>query len=104
MPSINAAFVLLSTMTAQLALVVYMLMFAAAIKLRYSKPSVIRKYKVPGGKLGIWVIASIGFSACILIFFIGFVPPTQIPVGNTVVYESILILGCIIYFDEQCNE
>lgn len=96
MPSINAAFVLLSTMTAQLALVVYMLMFAAAIKLRYSQPNIERKYKIPGGKFGMWLVAGLGFLVCVMIFFIGFVPPSQIPIGNTATYEAILILGCVV--------
>jgi putative glutamate/gamma-aminobutyrate antiporter len=96
MPSINAAFILLSTITAQLALVVYMLMFAAAIKLRYSRPDVVRKYQIPGGKCGIWLVAGLGFTVCVFIFFIGFVPPTQIQVGSTMTYESILILGCVV--------
>ena len=96
MPSINAAFVLLSTMTAQLALVVYMMMFAAAIKLRYSQPDIERKYKIPGGNFGMWLIAGLGFSVCVLIFFIGFIPPTQIAIGNTTNYEVILILGCAV--------
>lgn len=96
MPSINAAFILLSTMTAQLALVVYMMMFAAAIKLRYLQPKIVRKYRIPGGNLGMWIIAGLGFSVCVLIFFTGFIPPTQIIIGSTVSYEIILILGCLI--------
>lgn len=96
MPSINSAFVMLSTMTAQLALVVYMLMFAAAIKLRYSQPLIERKYRIPGGNLGMWLVAGLGFLVSIVIFFIGFVPPTQIPIGNTLIYKMILIIGCVV--------
>lgn len=71
-------------------------MFAAAIKLRYSKPEVARKYKIPGGKLGMWLIAGLGFVVCVFIFLVGFIPPTQISVGNVFTYESILILGCVV--------
>lgn len=35
----------------------YLLMFPAAIKLRYSDPGTERPYSVPGGKLGIWICA-----------------------------------------------
>ncbi len=46
--SINAAYWMLSDLSAQMALMVYIIMFAAAIKLRYSKPNQPGSYKIPG--------------------------------------------------------
>ncbi len=93
MPSINSAFTLLSAITSQVALLVYLLIFSAVVRLRYTQPKVERKYRVPGGKIGVWVVASVGFIVSVVVFVLGFLPPSQIPIGNTTVYETLLIGG-----------
>lgn len=95
--SINAAYWMLSDLCAQLALMVYLFMFAAAIKLRYSKPEQHRAYKIPGGAIGIWLVAGIGFLCCSSTILIGFVPPTQIPIGNVAFFEAFLVGGLAIF-------
>ena len=61
-PNPSAAFYLLSAMTVALYLVMYLLMYAAAIKLRYSYPDMPRHFRwCPGGNLGMWMIAGGGF-------------------------------------------
>ncbi|WP_131780894.1 APC family permease [Legionella gresilensis] len=95
--SINAAYWLLSDLCAQMALLVYIFMFAAAIKLRYSQPDLPRVYKVPGGNLLMWIISLTGIMCCILAMLIGFVPPTQIPIGNVAFFEAFLIIGLIVF-------
>src|SRR5205823_3596591 len=54
MPSASSAFWILSAMSAQLYLLMYILMFLAAIKLRYSHPHVERCYRIPYHMPGIW--------------------------------------------------
>ncbi len=95
--SINAAYWLLSDLCAQLALLAYIFMFAAAIKLRYSKPEQPRAYKIPGGSWGMWIVAGIGILCCALTILIDFVPPTQIPIDNIVFFEAFLIGGMILF-------
>ncbi len=95
--SINAAYWVLSDICAQLALLVYVFMFAAAIQLRYSKPDQRGAYRIPGGKFGIWCVAGIGFVCCLITIFIGFVPPTQIPIEHTALFETFLI-GAFLLF------
>jgi glutamate:GABA antiporter len=95
--SINAAYWLLSDLSAQMALLVYVIMFAAAIKLRYSRPNQPRGYKIPGGNWVMWVICLTGMTCCILTMLTGFVPPSQIPIGNIVFFESFLIGGLFIF-------
>jgi len=96
MPSINSAFSLLSAMTGQVALLVYIGMFAAAIKLRFSRPEVTRAYRVPGGNIALCLIAGIAILTCLIVFGFGFLPPSQINIGNVSFYESILIGGVIL--------
>jgi putative glutamate/gamma-aminobutyrate antiporter len=70
-PNINTAFILLVDMAAALYLIMYMMMFAAAIRLRSKQPHVVRSYRVPAMP----VIAGIGFIACLAAFCLGFIPP-----------------------------
>lgn len=95
--SINAAYWLLSDLSAQMALLVYVFMFAAAIKLRYSKPNHPRGYTIPGGNLVMWIISLVGIACCVMTMLTGFVPPAQIPIGNVVFFEAFLIGGLILF-------
>ncbi len=96
MPTINSAFWIITVMVAQLYLVMYILMFAAAIKLRYKKPDVKRAYRVPFGNVGMWIISGLGILSSFLALLVGFFPPTQITKENYPFYLSFLIVGMII--------
>jgi amino acid transporter len=52
-PSISAAYWILSAMTVLLLCIVYLFIFAALIKLRYKQPETPRAFKIPGGMIGI---------------------------------------------------
>lgn len=95
--SINAAYWMLSDLSAQMALLVYIIMFSAAIKLRYSKPDHPRGYTIPGGNTVMWIVAGTGIVCCIAAMIIGFVPPSQIPIGNIYLFESFLVGGLILF-------
>jgi glutamate:GABA antiporter len=95
--SISTAYIMLSALCAQLALFVYVFMFAAAIKLRYTKPHLKRAYKIPGGNVVMWMIAVIGALSCLLTIGVSFVPPTQIPVKNLMLFEGFLATGWVFF-------
>ncbi|WP_133127358.1 APC family permease [Legionella nagasakiensis] len=95
--SINAAYWILSDLCAQMALLVYVFMFSAAIRLRYSRPEQSGAYKIPGGNFVMWLVASLGILCCIIAIMIGFVPPTQIPIKNKWFFEMFLIGGLVIF-------
>lgn len=98
MPTVSSGFWILSVLVAQLYLVMYILMFASAIKLRYSKPTVSRPYKIPGGKMGMWMTAGVGIIGASFALIIGYFPPPQIATGNRYFYTGFLLiataLGC----------
>jgi amino acid transporter len=94
---VSAAFFLISTVTISLYIVMYMLMYAAAIRLRYTQPSLPRSFKVPGGKAGMWVVAGIGFLAVAFSLLVSFFPPTQLPVGNPTVYVALVGAGLVVF-------
>lgn len=96
MPNVSSAFWILTVIVAQLYLIMYILLFASAIKLRYTKPHIERPYLIPGGKVGIWFIGSLGILSSFFAITIGFFPPLQIETGSLLFYESFLVLGIFI--------
>ena len=100
MPTISGAFWLMSALTAQLYMVMYLLMFAAAIKLRYSKPDVARAYKVPGGKCGMWLVAGIAFLTSLFAIITGFIPTPGVREkgpGYVLGYIAFLLIGTLVF-------
>lgn len=95
--SINAAYWMLSDLSAQMALMVYIIMFAAAIKLRYSQPDQPRAFTIPGGKIVMWLVSGTGIICCLAAMFVGFIPPSQIPISNIFFFESFLIGGLTLF-------
>jgi glutamate:GABA antiporter len=95
--SINAAYWLLSDLCAQMALMVYVIMFAAAIKLRYSHPDKARSYKIPGGNKSMWLVGGMGSLCCFTAMFVGFIPPSQIPIDDVFLFEIFLIGGLALF-------
>jgi putative glutamate/gamma-aminobutyrate antiporter len=96
MPTVSSAFWILTAIVAQLYLLMYILLFAAAIKLRYKMPRVERLYKIPGGKPGIWIVSGVGILSSAFALIIGFFPPSQIETGNILFYVGFLVLGMIL--------
>ncbi len=94
---VSVAFFLLSALTIGLYLIMYMLMYAAAIKLRKSQPDLPRIYKVPGGHIGMWLVAGIGFLAVVFSFIVAFFPPSQLPVGSPGMYVGLVVAGNVIF-------
>jgi putative glutamate/gamma-aminobutyrate antiporter len=97
MDDVNVAFFLLSALTIGLYLIMYMLMYAAGIRLRYTQPGLERAYKVPGGNTGMLVIAGAGFLAVAFAFVVAFFPPTQLPVGSPAFYVGTVMAGTVIF-------
>jgi len=95
MPTVNASFWLLSIITAQLAMIVYAVLFSAAIKLHHHKSEVKRHFKVPFGDVGIWITAIFGIIVCGFAIIVGFIPPKKFLITNIFVYELSLILGML---------
>jgi len=93
MPNLSSSYWILSALSAQMYLVMYLMMFIAGIRLRYTKPSVPRPYRIPHPHKGMWLVASVGMLASIFAIVLSFIPPAQFHVGSMVFYESFLIGG-----------
>ena len=80
-----------SVITTQVYLIMYLLMFVAAVRLRRSHPDHPRGYRAP-----ILVsLCGVGFAASLAALLIGFVPPSQFSEGNPGVYVLIVAGGAL---------
>ena len=97
MPDVSSSFWLLVVLTSLLYNLMYILMFISGIVLRYRQPDAPRPYKIPGGKIGMWIVAGIGTLVSLGVLVIGFIPPAQLILGNIFYYELFLILGVVLF-------
>lgn len=96
MPSVEATFQILNQLCTILYLAMYILMFMAAIRLKYSEPDRPRPCPVPGGLPGMWLFAGCGALMSIGAFALSFLPPSQIAIGSPVRYSMTLLVSFLI--------
>ncbi|MFI1925516.1 MULTISPECIES: APC family permease [unclassified Streptomyces] len=87
-PNVSSVYWIFSTITTQVYLIVYLLMFVAAMRLRKNQPDHPRGYRVPA----LNVLCTVGLVASAAAMVIGFVPPSQFGGGS--VWSYVLIIGC----------
>ena len=96
MPSVQSFYQILSQLTVLLYLIMYMLMFSAAIYLRYKMKNTPRPFRLGRGNGLMWLLGCLGFLGALLAFILSFIPPSQISTGSNAVWFSVLIIGCLI--------
>ena len=97
MPSVQSFYQILSQLTVLLYLIMYLMMFAAAIYLRYNMKDNTRPFRIGSKGNGLmWLIAGLGFLGSLLAFVLSFIPPGQLSVGSNTMWYSVLVIGCIV--------
>ncbi|MFI6898324.1 APC family permease [Streptomyces sp. NPDC050256] len=91
-PNVSNVYWIFSTITTQVYLIVYLLMFVAALRLRKLQPDHPRGYRAPA--LGLLCV--VGWLASAAALLIGFVPPSQFGDGSTWAYVGIIGGGLVI--------
>ncbi|WP_326665036.1 APC family permease [Streptomyces sp. NBC_00385] len=91
-PNVSNVYWIFSTITTQVYLIVYLLMFVAALRLRKLQPDHPRGYRAPA--LGLLCV--VGWLASAAALLIGFVPPSQFGNGSTWAYVGIIGGGLVI--------
>jgi amino acid transporter len=94
LPSVNQAYWILSAMTVELLCIVYVLVFAALIRLRYTQPDRPRPFKIPGGMVGVWLVGGIGAAGVIFSFLVGLMPPSYY--DNGLGYVAAVLFGTFV--------
>lgn len=96
LPSVNSAYWLLTAMTAQLAMMVYMMLFLAAWSLRIKQANRPRPYRIPGPNAVMGCVCLIGMLACLVTIALGFAPPLDVHFKGGVWWYDAILLGGII--------
>ena len=97
LPSVQSAYELLSQMASIIYLVMYLIMFIAGIRLRYTQPDRARPFRIPGGNLGMWLVGLVGLAGAVVAIAFSFIPPSQINTGSPALYVGSLLLGSVIF-------
>ncbi|MDF2940140.1 MAG: gadC [Gammaproteobacteria bacterium] len=95
MPSVNGSYWLLSDLSTQLYMLMYVMMFIAAVTLKYKFKSASEGFSIPGKKCGMWITCLLGLFGCAVTLIVGFIPPSGIDVGGFWHYEIIFIAGML---------
>lgn len=98
MPSVQSFYQIMSQLTVVLYLIAYLLMFAAALRLRYSMKDTKRPFRI--GRRGnwlMWLIGGVGFLGSLLAFIFSFLPTNSINMGSHAVWFSVLFGGVVIF-------
>lgn len=95
LPTVNASYWLLSSLSLQLYILMYAMMFLAALRLRAITKYNNGTFVIPGKKFGLWSVCAIGLAGCALALFVGFFPPTNVDVGSKLNYVIIYTAGMI---------
>ncbi|HWJ96755.1 MAG TPA: APC family permease [Acidimicrobiales bacterium] len=93
LPSVASAFWVLQAMTVILYLSMYIIMFIAAVRLRKTRPTVVRGFRAPA----ILLLGTVGIIAALSAMAIAFVPPAQLGNHtNSATYAAMLLVGVLV--------
>lgn len=95
MPSVNGSYWLLTALSTQLYMLMYVIMFIAAISLKYKFIKQPQAFTILGGKVGMWITCLLGLFGCVITLIVGFIPPSSIDVGGYLHYQIVFISGLI---------
>ena len=99
LPSIDTFFKTLAAMATITAFVPYIFMFMAFIALRQRYPHIVRPYRVPGNKVGGYVVAGLGLCSVLLAIALPFfsVPQDIVTFNETLLYYVELSFGSVVF-------
>src|SRR6516164_5443923 len=90
-PSVSHAYWIFAAMATQVYLIMYVLMFIAAMRLRRAQPDHPRGYRAPA--LGL--LCLLGALSSVAALVIGFIPPAQFGQSNPLVYAALIFAGIL---------
>ena len=96
MPSINASYWLLTALSTELYVAMYVLMFLAALALYIKQQRVSRMLRLLGGKWLLFVLCGLGLVGSAITLVVGFVPPTAVDTGASGHFREVFIIGLVL--------
>jgi len=92
-PSVNAFYWFLTALSTELYMIMYILMFFAALRLHYKYKNRPKSFKIPGKQYGIWTTCLLGLFGCGCTILVSFFPPDTVNVGSSLRYVSMICAG-----------
>lgn len=94
--TMNDIYWLLTDLSTELYVMMYLLMFLAAITLHYKHKHIHKPFRIPGGAVSKWILCLLGFTSCIVTLGIGFIPPSSLNFGSDLHYALIVAAGIVV--------
>src|SRR5581483_3853575 len=91
-PTISRAYWMFAALATEVYLIMYVLMFVAAKRLRRRAPEHERGYRAPG----LPIICGVGAAASVAAGVVGFLPPSQLGHVSTPIYVLALLIGTLL--------
>ncbi len=96
-PNVNAIYWLFTDLSTELYIMMYVLMFFAAWRIKGKFPTLNRPFAIPGGKIGYYLVCILGLIGCAITLVVGFIPPEQMmDVGGASHFRKVFSLGIIV--------
>jgi amino acid transporter len=93
-PSTNAIYWLFTDLSTELYIVMYVMMFFAAIRLKRKFGHLPRPFAIPGGRYGYYFTCLLGLLGCGITLVVGFFPPVEaMNLGGANYFRVIFTLG-----------
>lgn len=91
-PSVNAFYWFLTALSTELYMVMYILMFSAALCLHYKFRNRPKSFKIPGKNIGMWITCCLGLFGCLSTILVSFFPD-NVNIGSAARYLVMIGVG-----------
>ncbi len=95
--SVQNAWFMFALIQTNMVLIMYVIMFAALVKLRRSQASTPRPYRIPGKKLGLAAVVGGGVIVCMFGILVSFQPTDEAGAMPTWLYVAVLLVGTVAF-------
>ena len=95
-PSVNAFYWFLTGLSTELYMIMYTLVFLAAVRLRKKCTSSKVSFKIPGKMLGLLAVSALGLFGCFVTLIVGFFPPEDLAIRSTLHYALMIGVGNVV--------
>lgn len=95
-PTVNAFYWFLTALSTELYMLMYLLMFAAALRLHHRLINRPKTFKIPYGNVGMWTTGLLGMLGCIVTVIVSFFPPDALAIGSSSRYALMIGIGNVV--------
>ncbi|ARM35251.1 amino acid permease [Legionella longbeachae] len=96
-PTVNAIYWLFTALSTELYIMMYVLMFIAAWRLKSKFAHIERPFAIPGKKIGYYLTCILGLCGCAMTLIVGFIPPVEfMNFGSASHFRFVFSMGIVL--------